>query len=182
MSFADARPWAKAIRDEVLSGRMPPWPPRRGVGEFENDRSLSAPAAAILVSWAEGGAPEGNADDLPVGDPVAPPSMDQPADLPILEVRGQRTITQRTIVLSVRPIAAHGESVEVGVVRADGGRQPLVWIPVFDPRRSYTYRLREPIELEPQDRVEVWTPGRGRAELSIKLSDPPSPPSAKPSR
>ena len=25
MTYQDARPWAKAIRDEVLSRRMPPW-------------------------------------------------------------------------------------------------------------------------------------------------------------
>src|SRR2546422_700161 len=32
-----ARPWAKAIRDEVLARRMPPWGAVKGVGEFAGD-------------------------------------------------------------------------------------------------------------------------------------------------
>ena len=58
-SYAEARPWAKAIRDEVLSGRMPPWSAVRGFGDFSNDRSLSAVEIELLSRWADGGAPLG---------------------------------------------------------------------------------------------------------------------------
>src|SRR5260370_42137389 len=43
MTYEDARPWAKAIRDEVLNRRMPPWDAVKGVGEFRDDPSLSLP-------------------------------------------------------------------------------------------------------------------------------------------
>ena len=36
------RPWAKAIRDQVRSRKMPPWPADPCCGHFSNDRSLSA--------------------------------------------------------------------------------------------------------------------------------------------
>ncbi|NKB89448.1 MAG: hypothetical protein GKS06_14615 [Acidobacteria bacterium] len=58
-TYDEARPWAEAIKEEVLARRMPPWRPVRGYGHFLNDNSLSDHELAYLVSWAEGGAPEG---------------------------------------------------------------------------------------------------------------------------
>ena len=40
-TYQQARTWAKAIREEVLERRMPPWPAARGSGSFVNDRSLT---------------------------------------------------------------------------------------------------------------------------------------------
>src|SRR4051812_11822963 len=33
-TYDEARPWAKAIKEEVLERRMPPWGAVRGIGEF----------------------------------------------------------------------------------------------------------------------------------------------------
>src|SRR5215475_6649989 len=65
LTYEDARPWAKAIRDEVLNRRMPPWDAVKGIGEFREDPSLSLPEMDLIVGWVEGGAPEGNPDFLP---------------------------------------------------------------------------------------------------------------------
>src|SRR3954447_25853401 len=65
MTYEDARPWAKAIRDEVLNRRMPPWDAVKGVGEFRDDPSLSLPEMDLIVGWVEGGAPEGKPEYLP---------------------------------------------------------------------------------------------------------------------
>lgn len=65
LSYADARKWAKAIRDEVADGTMPPWHADPRHGKFANDRSLTAAEKDVLTAWANGGAPEGNARDLP---------------------------------------------------------------------------------------------------------------------
>ena len=64
-SFEDARPWAKAIKAQVVSRRMPRWPAARGFGEFENDASLSPFEIAVIAAWVDGGAPKGNARDAP---------------------------------------------------------------------------------------------------------------------
>jgi len=58
-SYTDARPWARAIREEVLDRRMPPWSAVRGYGRFSNDMSLSAREMEVILSWADGGAPSG---------------------------------------------------------------------------------------------------------------------------
>src|SRR3954471_24469127 len=65
LTYEEARPWAKAIRDEVLNRRMPPWGAVKGVGEFRDDASLSQTEMDLLVNWVEGGAPEGDAIYLP---------------------------------------------------------------------------------------------------------------------
>src|SRR3954469_1941760 len=41
VTYSEAKLQARAIREEVLEERMPPWPAARGIGDFSNDRSLS---------------------------------------------------------------------------------------------------------------------------------------------
>src|SRR5687767_1769008 len=65
LTYKDARPWAKSIRDEVADGVMPPWHADPKHGKFANDRSLSATEKDTLARWANGGAPEGDPADLP---------------------------------------------------------------------------------------------------------------------
>jgi hypothetical protein len=69
LTYQQARPWAKAMKEAVVLKKMPPWPADPQVGHFRNDRSLSAKDRETLVAWADGGAPEGNPKDLP--QPVA---------------------------------------------------------------------------------------------------------------
>ena len=57
-TYEDARPWARAIKEEVLTRRMPKWHAVRGYGDFSNDPSLSAFEIALIAAWADGGAPE----------------------------------------------------------------------------------------------------------------------------
>jgi len=58
-TYENARPWARAIREEVLEKRMPPWSAVRGYGHFSNDTSLTPREIDLIVSWADGGAPKG---------------------------------------------------------------------------------------------------------------------------
>ncbi len=65
MNYQDARPWAKAIRQAVLTKKMPPWFADPGVGHFANDRSLSQEEIDTLVAWIDGGTKEGDPKDAP---------------------------------------------------------------------------------------------------------------------
>ena len=58
-TYRDARPWARAIREEVLERRMPPWHARPGAGQFANERRMSPVEIDLVVAWTDGGAPEG---------------------------------------------------------------------------------------------------------------------------
>ena len=65
LTYQQTRPWAKSIKTNVLSGKMPPWPADPHFGKFANDRSLSRPELDTLSAWADSGAAEGKASDAP---------------------------------------------------------------------------------------------------------------------
>ncbi|MEN3332375.1 MAG: hypothetical protein V7641_1740 [Blastocatellia bacterium] len=66
-TYDEARPWAKAIKEEVLNKRMPPWHAVKGFGDFRNAPPLVQREIDLLVNWVEGGAPKGEDTDLPTG-------------------------------------------------------------------------------------------------------------------
>src|SRR6516225_3964036 len=59
-SYAEVRPWAKAIKQAVLTRTMPPWLADPHFGSFRNDRRLPEEAIRTIMAWADAGAPEGN--------------------------------------------------------------------------------------------------------------------------
>lgn len=63
MTYAEARPWARAIKNAVATGKMPPWFATEG--HFKNDKRLSPQAIQTLVAWADQGAPEGDPKEAP---------------------------------------------------------------------------------------------------------------------
>ena len=65
LTYAEARPWAKSIREKVISREMPPWHADPHHGEFKNDRRLSQAEIDTIVDWVDRGAKEGNPADLP---------------------------------------------------------------------------------------------------------------------
>jgi hypothetical protein len=65
LTYQQTRPWAKAIKTNVLSGKMPPWPADPHFGKFSNDRSLTRSELDTLAAWADSGAAEGKAFEAP---------------------------------------------------------------------------------------------------------------------
>ncbi|MBI1876334.1 MAG: hypothetical protein HYS05_20915 [Acidobacteria bacterium] len=72
ITFQDARPWARAIKERVAARQMPPWHIDRSVGvqKFKNDMSLTDEQVDTLVRWVDGGAPQGDPKDLPPPKPL----------------------------------------------------------------------------------------------------------------
>jgi hypothetical protein len=67
VTYAETRPWAKAIKERVVLRQMPPWHIDKTVGvqQFKNDISLSAGQIKAIVQWVDAGAPPGNPKDMP---------------------------------------------------------------------------------------------------------------------
>ena len=64
-TYAQARPWAKAMKEAVLGHKMPPWPADPHGGKFSNDRSLTNAEIRTLSAWADTGAKAGDPKDAP---------------------------------------------------------------------------------------------------------------------
>jgi mono/diheme cytochrome c family protein len=65
LSYKDARPWARSIREQVVSREMPPWRADPHVGQFKNDRRLTEAEIETITAWVDGGAKEGDPKHLP---------------------------------------------------------------------------------------------------------------------
>lgn len=65
LTYKEARPWARAIRDNVVNGVMPPWHADAAHGKWANERRLSPAEKDTISRWVAAGAPEGDAKDLP---------------------------------------------------------------------------------------------------------------------
>jgi mono/diheme cytochrome c family protein len=72
ITFQDARPWARSIKERVASRQMPPWHIDKSVGvqKFKNDMSLSDEQVDAIVRWVDAGAPQGDPKDLPTPKPL----------------------------------------------------------------------------------------------------------------
>jgi hypothetical protein len=65
LTYEQARPWAKAMKEAVLLKKMPPWFADPHYGKFSNDRSLAQKDADTIAAWADAGAPLGDSKELP---------------------------------------------------------------------------------------------------------------------
>jgi hypothetical protein len=153
-TYAEARPWAKAIRDQVLSRNMPPWGPVHGVGQFLNDPSLTGPELERVVAWVEGGAPEGDPIYLPA---MRVPSEDTAARLGRkVKISSEPLTLQRDSVFSaIRPDAP----LEATALLPGGRVEHLIWLKNYS---GATYVFRDAVRLPKGTVVRVT---RGSAEL-----------------
>ena len=73
VNFAEARPWARSIKNRVATRQMPPWHIDQSVGvqKFQNDMSLTQKQIDTIVAWVDAGAPQGDPKDLPPAKPLA---------------------------------------------------------------------------------------------------------------
>lgn len=67
LTYEEARPWARAMKENVMKREMPPFYIDKNVGisEFKNDASLSDAEIATIAKWVDSGAPRGNPADMP---------------------------------------------------------------------------------------------------------------------
>ena len=72
ITFQDARPWARSMKQRVLTRQMPPLHIDQSVGvrKFKYDMSLSDAQIETIARWVDAGAPEGDPKDLPPAKPL----------------------------------------------------------------------------------------------------------------
>jgi len=67
VTYEETRPWARSIKERVVTHQMPPWHLDKTVGvqHFQNDRSLSDEQVETIARWVDAGAPQGDLKDMP---------------------------------------------------------------------------------------------------------------------
>jgi hypothetical protein len=159
MSYQEARPWAKAIEAEVLERRMPPWGAVKGFGDFRNDQALTQEQLELITNWVDGGAPEGNPNDLPPLPKFFPVAnfIHRAGEI----VVGADYKIERMFTLDgLLPTAiSNTASLQVTVELPDGTIEPLVWLRNYKSQFIHPFLLRRPIALPAGSVVRGVPPG-----------------------
>lgn len=147
MTYDEARPWAKAMQEEVLERRMPPWGAVKGFGEFRDDQALTPEQIELVADWVEGGAPEGEPKDLPAAAATAPPPP-APHGSQQLMVSGDYKLLNSLKLTGIQPQkVAPDFSFQITAELPDGSIQPLLWLQPFKPAYSHPFWFRSPLSL-----------------------------------
>ena len=165
-TYDDARPWAKAIKEETLERRMPPFAAVKGFVDLRDDQSLTMEQLELISDWVEGGAPEGDPTWLPTAAAATIPARNRQADLqPDKSEAGVRTDVSSGAVLG-HAMTINGVEIKNldsgGSLRAfaqlpDGRMEPLIWIYQYNPKFQRPYYFRKPLLLPSGARILMGT-------------------------
>jgi hypothetical protein len=127
VTYDQTRPWAKSIRERVITRNMPPWHVDKTVGiqHFQNDRSLTEGQISTIVRWVDSGAPQGSPQDMP-----RPKQWPDGQGWQLEKIYGQPDL-----VLKSEPytMPAHAQ---------DAWFKPLTEVPVTEPRWVRAVEIR----------------------------------------
>jgi hypothetical protein len=147
MTYNEARPWAKAMQEEVLERRMPPWGAVKGFGDFRNDQALTPEQIELMADWVEGGAPEGEPKDLP--EPPKWKAAEAAPQAPAHAGAGPDfKLTHSLNLAGVWPTKVMpNASFQVTAELPDGSIQPLLWLQPFKAAYNHAFWFRNPLAL-----------------------------------
>ncbi len=177
MTYSEGRPWAVAIKEEVLARRMPPWGAVKGFGDFRNDQALTPEQLELVVSWVDGGVPEGEDKDLPSrrrnslpNAPLAPSTW---------RARGKRRLHAKARVPAGRIISETvSRTMRLSKLSPncpDGSLEPLLWLSHYKTKFGHAFLLRTPLDLPagtvirgvPKDSTVILLPAAPRRLLQL---------------
>lgn len=169
-TYEDARPWAKAIKEQTLNRAMPPWGAIKGFGAFKNDAGLTQTELALIADWVEGGAPLGDPAFLPK--PVPPPAAVTPRFQQAIPITADLKLRRAVHLIGIRPSASI-DSLQLSAHLPGGRIEPLLWLYHYDARFAHDFYLATPLTLPAGTIVEGV---RNAAQTVTLLVNPGSSP------
>jgi hypothetical protein len=172
MTYVEVRPWAVAIKEEVLSRRMPPWGAVKGFGDFRNDQGLTAEQIEWITAWVGGGVPEGDPSDLETNPKIPEPAPPVPTTGELL-VGGDVRLTREFTVDGILPLSVPDQkSLQIIATLPDGRIEPLLWLYEYKSIFVHPFLLRTPLKL-PKGTLIVGVPKSSKIAL-LPVSIPPA--------
>ncbi len=148
VTYEEARPWAVAIKEQVLSRAMPPFGAVKGFGRLMSDESLPQEDLTIIAAWVIGGAPKGDPAQLPR------PGSVKMKSVVIQPMTDELVVSTRAILRAslqaggVKPLTDKSvQSARIVAALPDGRVLPLVWLYNYNPKFRRTFQFREPLSL-----------------------------------
>jgi len=169
MTYREARPWAEALKQQVLQRRMPPWNAVKGFGEFKDDHGLTQEDLEVIAEWVDGGGPEGNPLHMPP-QPAFKAANEETRLHPgerQLTFRGTTSLTHTLKAVGIRADSIPDAGLRAVAQRPDGSVEPLIWIEKFNAKDKRTYYFRRPLHLPAGTQIEIAPPEAG-IQLVVK--------------
>lgn len=172
LTYQEARPWAKAIKEEVLERRMPPFAAVKGFGELRDDKAITQEELHLIADWVEGGSPEGEPSLMP-----KPPDFNTPGDKSDkppktgveVVVDGRLELTHPETFVGARAKSlAEGASVKAVAQLPDGAIEQLIWIYDYKPKFDQPYYFSKPLSFPAGTKIETYPAGGSLALLTKK--------------
>jgi hypothetical protein len=182
MTYQAARPWAKAMKEEVLERRMPPFAAVKGFGEVRDEGALTQEELHLIADWVEGGSPEGDDPKLlpktPVfSAPAAGPGVTAKVggsgalgkSTPELVAEGTLTLKEPLTLIGARAgTMAEGASIQAVVQEPNGSIEPLIWIYDYKPKFDQAYYFDKPLTLPAGSKIDIYPASGGSLALLLK--------------
>lgn len=182
MTYQEARPWAKAIKEEVLERRMPPFAAVKGFGPVKEENALTQEEMHLIADWVEGGSPEGDDPKLlpkmpEFNAPAAAPNVTAKAAgsgaldkaAPQLIADGTLTLKDPVTLIGARPgTMAEGASIQAVIQEPDGSIKPLIWIYDYKPKFDRAYYFEKPVTLPAGAKIDIYPANGGTLALLLK--------------
>ena len=168
-NYAEVRPWAVAIKEQVLTRAMPPWGAVKGFGNLSPDEALSQEEVMTIAAWVIGGAPEGSKLLLPAP-PVQTAARAAKLGGETIAVKDRLLLSRDFSVAALSPEPSTGrvESAQIVAKLPDGEILPLLWLYRYEPKWERRFRLRSPIALPKGTVVESSAPVSFRLEALVQ--------------
>ena len=157
-TYEEVRPWAVAIKEQVIARTMPPWGALKGFRDLEPDDALTEAEIQIISAWVVGGAPRGDVALLPEHGPKAPPH--RKSELHDAVTVPTRVVLKRSLtVAGIRPQPENLiESTRITAHLPNGRVEPLLWLFRYDPKWNRVFRFRRPLTLPRGTVIEASAP------------------------
>ena len=151
MTYQEAQPKAPAIKDAVLSRRMPPWGAVKGFGSFQDEQGLTQQQIELIADWVEGGTTRGNNPKMLPPLPKLEPPVAFRLPRNAVAITDGLTLPQPLTVAGVYPQhVPPGASMQIVAVRPNGDVEPLIWLYEFKDSSRHPFLFRKPLELPSQ--------------------------------
>jgi hypothetical protein len=149
MHYPDVQPRAVAIKEAVLSRRMPPWGAVKGFGDFRNDQGLSQEQLGLITDWIDSDTPKGSNPNVLPKEPkfdkasskIKPPKNGIP-------VTGELTLNRAVTIDGLLPEKIPSRSsIKIFAALPDGTMEPLVWFYEYTDSYRHPFMFRKPLSL-----------------------------------
>ena len=148
LTYQEVQPRAVAIKEAVLTRRMPPWGAIKGFGEFRNDQGLSQEQIELISDWVEGGMRKGNNPNALPQPPRFEKSPSATMSTGGLEIRGESALKQALVVDGIVPErVADAQSMQIVAALPDGRVEPLLWLYEYRNKYRHPFLFRKPLPL-----------------------------------